>query len=110
MTLHEKEAGGTLRRGVYCVFVVMAVYLTFTTYNGKANGKYRAVVGAFFFLADPADIVRENSQHIAVFGAPTLKKEVLGILSVMGNPKILILLPAMFVAEMCLALTSSINS
>ncbi|OJI99848.1 hypothetical protein ASPVEDRAFT_81437 [Aspergillus versicolor CBS 583.65] len=93
MTVHETEAGG-ISDAVYIAFiVVMAV----------------AVVGAFFFLADPADIVRDNGQHIAVFEAPTLKKEVLGILSVMADPKIIILLPAMFVAEMCLALTSSIN-
>lgn len=106
MTVHEKEAGG-ISNAVYIAFiVVMAVQVTFTTYNGKVNGQCRAVLGAFFFLADPADIVRHNGQHIA----STLKKEVLRILSVMGDQKILILLPAMFVAEMCLALTSSINS
>ena len=69
----------------------------------------RALVAAFFLIEDPINVVREGGQHIAMFQPPTLKNEVKGILSVMIDPKVVILLPAMFVAEMCLALTSSIN-
>lgn len=54
-------------------------------------------------------MVRDSGQHIAVFKQPSIKEEITGILSVMIDPKIVILLPAMFVGEMCLALTSSIN-
>ncbi|CAG7917678.1 unnamed protein product [Penicillium olsonii] len=68
-----------------------------------------ALVAAFFLIEDPINVVREGGQHITMFQPPTLKNEVKGILSVMIDPKVVILLPAMFVAEMCLALTSSIN-
>ncbi|EXJ88145.1 hypothetical protein A1O1_05073 [Capronia coronata CBS 617.96] len=60
-------------------------------------------------IVDPEDVVRDDGRHIAIFKHPNFKDELKGILSVLIDPKIVLLLPAMFVGEMCLALTSSIN-
>ena len=49
-----------------------------------------------FFIVDPRDVVRDDGQHIAVFQEASVKREVLGVLCVMTDPKIIILLPAMF--------------
>lgn len=68
-----------------------------------------ALIGAFFLIVDPRQVVRDDGTHIAIFETPSVKKEIMGVLSVLKDPKIIILLPAMFVAEMCLALASSIN-
>jgi hypothetical protein len=68
-----------------------------------------ALVIASLFIVDPKDVVRDDGTHIAIFKKPTMKTEVSGVLSVLTDPKIVILLPAMFVGEMCLALTSSIT-
>lgn len=60
-------------------------------------------------ICDPKDIVRDDGTHIAVFKQPSFMAEVKGIWSVLSDKRILCLLPAMFVGEMCLALVSSIN-
>ncbi|KAI9037605.1 MFS general substrate transporter [Aspergillus affinis] len=69
-----------------------------------------AIVGASIFIIDPGNVVRDDGRHIATFEKATVKREVLGVLSVITDPKIIIILPAMFVAEMCLAMTSNINA
>ncbi|KAL4882103.1 MFS general substrate transporter [Aspergillus karnatakaensis] len=92
-TIHETEAAG-VSNAVYIAFLVIMA---------------SAIVAAFFLIVDPADVRRSDGRHIAAFEKATPKKEILGILSVITDLKIIILLPAMFVGEMCLALTSSIN-
>ncbi|KIW67908.1 hypothetical protein PV04_07123 [Phialophora macrospora] len=68
-----------------------------------------AVVGALFLLVKPKNVVRDDGRHIAVFKQPNIKTEIIGVWKVMSDPKIIILLPAMFAGEMILAPASSIN-
>ena len=70
---------------------------------------HSAIIGAAIFIVDPETVLRNDGRHIATFEKATVKKEILGVLSVITDPKIIILLPAMFVGEMCLAMVSSIN-
>ncbi|PLB47354.1 MFS general substrate transporter [Aspergillus steynii IBT 23096] len=84
--------------------VSSAVYIAFILVMAVA------IVGAAIFIVDPEDVVRDDGRHIATFEKPTVKREILGVLSVMTDPKIIIMLPAMFVAEMCLAMVSSVNA
>ncbi|KAF4961810.1 hypothetical protein FSARC_10068 [Fusarium sarcochroum] len=93
-TLNQTGAVG-VSNAVYIAFIVIMV---------------AAIVAGAFLIVDPATIVRDDGQHLAVFEKPSLKKEIAGIFSVMKDTKIIILLPAMFVGEMCLALVSSINA
>jgi hypothetical protein len=66
-------------------------------------------VGALFLLVKPKNVVRDDGRHIAVFKQPNIKTEIVGVWKVMSDPKIIILLPAMFAGEMILAPASSIN-
>lgn len=75
----------------------------------RANCRNSALVLAALFIVDPKTVVRDDGTHIAIFEKPTMKTEISGVLAVLKDPKIIILLPAMFVGEMCLALMSSIN-
>ena len=70
---------------------------------------YRAIVAALLLLVKPKNIVRDDGRHLAVFKQPNMKTEILGVWSVMSDPKIILLLPAMFAGEMILAPASSIN-
>ncbi|KAK5124766.1 hypothetical protein LTR85_001479 [Meristemomyces frigidus] len=69
-----------------------------------------AIVMDLLLIVDPKDVVRDDGRHIAIFKEPNLKEELSGVLAVMMDPKIIILLLPMYVGEVCLALTSSINS
>lgn len=60
-------------------------------------------------LVSPKDVVRDDGRHIAIFKHPSMASEIKGIMSVATDPKILVLLPAMFVAEMALGPVSSLN-
>lgn len=64
---------------------------------------------AALLLVNPRRVVRDDGRHIAIFKQATFSEEIRGIISVITDRKIIIMLPAMFVAEMCLALISSIN-
>ncbi|OQV05328.1 hypothetical protein CLAIMM_10089 isoform 2 [Cladophialophora immunda] len=68
-----------------------------------------AIVGALLLLVKPKNVVRDDGRHIAVFKQPNIKTEIVGVWKVMSDPKIIILLPAMFAGEMILAPASSIN-
>jgi hypothetical protein len=70
---------------------------------------YRAIVAALLLLVKPKNIVRDDGRHLAVFKQPNIKTEILGVWAVMSDPKIILLLPAMFAGEMVLAPASSIN-
>lgn len=63
----------------------------------------------FLLIVDPREVVRDDGRHIAVFKEPSFIEEVKGIVSVLTDPKIIILIPAMFVGEMNMAVISSIN-
>lgn len=68
-----------------------------------------AIILDLTMIVHPKDVVRDDGRHLAIFREPNLRDELLGLLAVLRDPKILILWPAMFVGEMCLALVSSIN-
>ena len=54
--------------------------------------------------------MRDDGRHIAIFKEPHFIEELKGIALVLIDPKIIVLIPAMFVGEMNMALMSSINS
>ncbi|GME47572.1 putative membrane transporter protein [Neofusicoccum parvum] len=83
--------------------VSTAVWVIFLVIMGLA------MVIAAICIVDPKDVRRDDGTHIAVFKQPTFKAEMVGILRILTDKKIIMLLPAMFVAEMCLALVSSVN-
>ena len=64
---------------------------------------------ACFLIVKPEDVVRDDGTHLAVFHATDALTEIKGICELFTDPKILLLLPGIFVAEMTLALMSSIN-
>lgn len=68
-----------------------------------------AIVMNFLLIVDPREVVRDDGRHIAIFKEPNFIGEVKGIISVLTDPKIVILIPAMFVGEMNMAVISSIN-
>ncbi|KAF4313583.1 putative membrane transporter protein [Botryosphaeria dothidea] len=83
--------------------VSTAVWVIFLVIMGLA------MVIAVFCIVDPADVRRDDGTPIAVFKQPTFKDEMRGLLQILTDKRIIMLLPAMFVAEMCLALVSSVN-
>ncbi|KAK4942367.1 hypothetical protein LTR10_017814 [Elasticomyces elasticus] len=68
-----------------------------------------SIVIAFFCIVKPEDVVRDDGTHLAVFHATDARTEIKGILELFTDPKILLLLPGIFVAEVALAIMSSIN-
>ncbi|RFU28738.1 hypothetical protein B7463_g7578, partial [Scytalidium lignicola] len=88
----EQDAGAPTP--VYVIFVVIQVL---------------AMILALTLLVRPAKVVRSDGTNIAIFKQPTLRSEMLGILEMIKDFKFMMLLPAIFVAEMALALQSSLN-
>ena len=64
---------------------------------------------AYFFIVDPKDVVRDDGTHLAIFHATDALTEIRGVLACFTEPRIILLLPGMFVAEVSLVLMSSIN-
>jgi len=96
--------------GVYIAFIaIMCLYVSVVLVRLVVNNMYSAIGIVLVFIIKPENVVRDDGRHIAIFKEPTVIEEVKGVFSVMTDPKILFLLPAMFVGEMCLALVSSIN-
>ncbi|KAK8200219.1 major facilitator superfamily domain-containing protein [Phyllosticta capitalensis] len=69
-----------------------------------------AMLIATFCIVKPEEVIRDDGTHIAIFKQPSFKEEMKGVLAVLLDKKIILLLPAMFVGEMCLALVSSVNA
>ncbi|RFU33869.1 hypothetical protein B7463_g2471, partial [Scytalidium lignicola] len=90
----QKTNTGSVSAAVYIVFIVIMC---------------TAIVATAFLIVKPRNVVRDDGRHIAIFKKPNMIQEIKGVLSVMTDPKIIILLPAMFAGEMVLAPTSSIN-
>ncbi|KAL3471037.1 MFS general substrate transporter [Aspergillus californicus] len=91
--IHQFEATG-VSTGVWIAFILIMCC---------------ALVAAVFLIIHPRDVVRDDGRHLATFKEPSIGEEMKGIFSVLTDPRIIILLPAMFVAEMCLAVFSSVN-
>ncbi|KAH7202957.1 hypothetical protein BKA60DRAFT_641075 [Fusarium oxysporum] len=90
----DGQTAGGLSAGVYVAFIVIMCF---------------AIGMDFLLIVDPRKVVRNDGSHIAIFQKPKFWDEVRGVVSVLTDPKIIILMPAMFVGEMCLALVSSVN-
>ncbi|KAF2102542.1 hypothetical protein NA57DRAFT_71532 [Rhizodiscina lignyota] len=69
-----------------------------------------AIVIAFFFIVDPKKVVRDDGTHLALFKQATVMTELKGLAVLFTDWKIWCLVPGIFVAEMNLALMSSINA
>ncbi|XXH05712.1 hypothetical protein Hte_012147 [Hypoxylon texense] len=96
---YDKQEATGVSTSVYVVFILSANAIPL-----------RAICLDLLLIVDPRDVVRDDGRHIAIFKEPQFLDEMRGILAVLLDPKIIILIPAMFVGEMCLALTSSINA
>lgn len=79
---------------VYIVFVVIQVL---------------AMVMALTLLVKPSKVTRTDGTKIAMFKQPTFRDELIGVGKLFTDWKFMMLLPAIFVAEMALALESSLN-
>lgn len=79
---------------VYIIFVVIQVL---------------AMAMALMLLVRPDKVVRSDGRKIAVFKNPTFKSEMIGVWEMIKDHRFMMLLPAIFVAEMALALQSSLN-
>lgn len=93
INVHATDASG-VSTAVYAVFVTIMCL---------------SIVIAFFCIVKPEDVVRDDGTHLAVFHATDARTEIKGILELFTDPKILLLLPGIFVAEVALAIMSSIN-
>lgn len=93
VNFHETKSSG-VSNAVYVVFIVIMCM---------------AILLAFFFIIDPKRIVRDDGTHIAVFHEANVISEIKGTIALFGDWRILALVIPTFVAEMCLALMSSIN-
>lgn len=87
----EREGAPT---ALYIVFIVIQVF---------------AMIMALLLLVRPAKVVRSDGRNIAVIQTPTIKSELLGVLEMVKDHRFMLLLPAIFAAEMALALQSSLN-
>ncbi|EXJ82757.1 hypothetical protein A1O3_06572 [Capronia epimyces CBS 606.96] len=91
---HQTKAVG-VSTPVYAVFVVIHC---------------AAIFIAFFFIVDPATVVRDDGTHIAVFKRPHMATELKILGQTAIEPKYLILAIPMLACEMALALASSVSS
>lgn len=94
INVHQTESTG-VSNAVYTVFIVIMCM---------------AIVIAFFFIIDPKHVVRDDGTHIAIFKEATIMTEIKGLMVLFTDIKVLVLVPGIFVAEMCLALMGSINA
>lgn len=68
-----------------------------------------AIVLAFVLIIDPKRVVRDDGTHIAIFKKSSVMEEIKGLIKLFTDWKVICLIPGIFVAEMDLALLSSIN-
>ncbi|KIW79626.1 hypothetical protein Z517_06240 [Fonsecaea pedrosoi CBS 271.37] len=94
INIHSARQDAGAPTPVYVVFVVIQVL---------------AMVLALTLLVRPAKVVRSDGTKIAIFKQPSLKSELEGIVEMIKDYRFMMLLPAIFVAEMALALQSSLN-
>ncbi|KIW29497.1 uncharacterized protein PV07_05310 [Cladophialophora immunda] len=93
VNFHQTESTG-VSNAVYTVFIVIMCM---------------AIVIALVFIISPRKVVRDDGTHIAIFTQPRVMDEIKGLIMWFTDFKILALIPGIFVAEMNLALLSSIN-
>ncbi|KIX94203.1 uncharacterized protein Z520_10230 [Fonsecaea multimorphosa CBS 102226] len=93
VNFHQTESTG-VSNAVYTVFIVIMCL---------------AIGIALVFIISPKKVVRDDGTHIAIFTQPHVMDEIKGLIMWFSDFKILALIPGIFVAEMNLALLSSIN-
>lgn len=93
INIHQTDAIG-VSTPVYAVFLTIMC---------------ASVAIAFFLIIKPEDVTRDDGTHLALHRATDAATEIKGIGEVFTDLKILLLLPGMAVAEISLALSSSIN-
>jgi len=94
INMHAEDQFAGAPTPVYVVFVVIQV----------------AAMGlALLLLIRPKDVVRSDGTALAIFKAPTIRNELIGIGEMIRDYKFMMLLPPIFAAEMALALQSSLN-
>lgn len=94
INIHSARQDAGVPTPVYIVFVIIQVL---------------AMAMALLLLVRPSKVVRTDGTNIAIFQPPTLKNEMVGVLNMLKDFRFMMLLPAIFVAEMALALQSSLN-
>ncbi|KAI1620089.1 hypothetical protein EDD37DRAFT_613346 [Exophiala viscosa] len=92
--VHETSTKG-VSDGVYITFIVIMCC---------------AILIGGIFIVDPRKVVRDDGTHIAIFKKEKPGKELMEMLKVFVDKRILLLTPAIFCGEMASALVSSINS
>ncbi|OAL38222.1 hypothetical protein AYO20_02674 [Fonsecaea nubica] len=93
VNFQQTESTG-VSNAVYTVFIVIMCL---------------AIGIALVFIISPRKVVRDDGTHIAIFKQPRVMDEIKGLIMWFTDLKILALIPGIFVAEMNLALLSSIN-
>lgn len=99
-------------------FVAFGIDVNKTTSTGVSNAVYGtfvaimvfAVIVALLCIQDPKHIVRDDGTHLARFEKPSMSHEFHHLKSLMTDWKVLCLIVPLFVAEMCLAVVSTINA
>jgi hypothetical protein len=94
INIHSSRQDAGAPTPVYIVFVIIQVL---------------AMAMALLLLVRPNKVVRSDGTNIAIFQPPTFKNEMRGVLNMLKDYRFMMLLPAIFVAEMALALQSSLN-
>lgn len=94
ININARDSKGGAPTPVYIVFIVIQVC---------------AMVIALTCLVHPSKVTRSDGTKIAIFKQPTFKDELRGVAALFTDWKFMMLLPAIFVAEMALALESSLN-
>jgi hypothetical protein len=94
INIHANDSTSGAPTPVYVVFIVIQVF---------------AMVIALTCLVHPSKVTRSDGTHIAVSKQPTVNEELRRVAAIFTDWKFMMLLPAIFVAEVALALESSVN-
>ncbi|RDW57370.1 hypothetical protein BP5796_12820 [Coleophoma crateriformis] len=94
INMNAADSSGGAPTPVYVVFIVIQVF---------------AMLIALTCLVHPSKVTRSDGTRIAIFKQPTFSEEIRGVAALFTDWKFMMLLPAIFVAEMALALESSVN-
>lgn len=94
INIHKTDSTG-VSNAVYTIFIIIMCC---------------SIVIAAAFIIDPVNVIRDDGTHIAIFKKATVMNEARALFDLFTDIKVLFLIPGIFVAEMCLALMSSINA
>jgi len=103
--------------GTVGAFVAFGISVNETTSTGVSNAVYAtfvaimvfAVILALLLIRDLKTIVRDDGTHLAKFEKPSFSRALRDLRSLLTDWKIILLIIPMFVAEMCLAVVTTLN-